>query len=189
MNIQILLEKPKDKIVLALFIATFIGVIICLAIFAPFLAQFPKGGGLYDIKGAWNKINLDKVIDTWEKDGQLNHYVTLMFLVHVVDLGFMAVYGTAVFTALLLVARWLEGHEKLQQFYLKLSVFSWLAIIFDLIEQIFILIILLNPHNITDSVAFGASISTTLCIIVLYSCILIWLAGLLIVLIFKIKDK
>ena len=46
---------------------------------------------------------------------------------------------------------------------------------------------LLNPKNTTDFVAFGASFSTLLCVIVLYSCILIWLIGLIIVLIFKIK--
>ncbi|GAH07017.1 unnamed protein product [marine sediment metagenome] len=63
MKLQILLEKPTDKILLITFLLTFILTFVFVAfIFAPLLAQFPTGAGLMDMKAAWNKKNMDKII-------------------------------------------------------------------------------------------------------------------------------
>ena len=189
MNFKVLLKKPKDRILLILFISTFILTFVFLAIFQIYLSQFPAGAGLFDIKNAWNKKNMDKIIDIWKREGSLSYYVELMMIVNNIDFLFMVIYGTAVFSGLLLVARKVKDSEKLQKFYLNLAIFSWLSVIFDLIEGIFILIMLLGPLHITEVSAFGASLFAALCVIVLYSCVLIWIIGLIIVLVHKIKKK
>ncbi|MFX1338608.1 MAG: hypothetical protein ACFFDK_08355 [Promethearchaeota archaeon] len=187
MKLQILLEKPTDKILLFTFLVTFILTwVFVFLIFATLLAQFPPGAGLMEMKAAWNKKNMDKIITIWKKKS-LSRYVELMTIVNNLDFVFMFVYGTAVFTGLLLVARQLKDSEKLQKFYLNLSMVSWVSVLFDVIEGIFIAIILFNPSNITEVSALGVSLSATLCIIVLYSCVLLWIIGLIIVLIKRIK--
>ena len=189
MKLQILLEKPTDKILLITFILTFILTFVFVAlIFAPLLAQFPTGAGLMDMKAAWNKKNMDKIIAIWKKES-LSHYVELMTIVNNIDFVFMFVYGMAVFSGLLLVARQLKDSEKLQKFYLNLSIVSWVSVLFDVIEGIFIAIILFDPSNITEVLAIGVSLSATLCIIVLYSCVFLWIIGLVIILIQHVKKR
>ena len=187
MKLQILLEKPTDKILLIIFLLTFILTFVFLAfIFAPLLAQFPPGAGLMDMKDAWNKKNMDKIINIWKKDS-LSHYIELMTIVNNIDFVFMFIYGMAIFSGLVLVARQLKDSENLQKFYLNLSMVSWLSVLFDVIEGIFIATILFDPSNITETSALGVSLSSTLCIIVLYSCVFLWIIRLLIVLIQRIK--
>ena len=189
MKLQILLEKPTDKILLITFLLTFILTFVFVAfIFAPLLAQFPTGAGLMDMKAAWNKKNMDKIIAIWKKES-LSHYVELMTIVNNIDFVFMFVYGMAVFSGLLLVARQLKDSEKLQKFYLNLSIVSWVSVLFDVIEGIFIAIILFDPLNITEVSAIGVSLSATLCIIVLYSCVFLWIIGLVIILIQHVKKR
>ena len=189
MKSSILLEKPKDKFLLWIFLLSFISTIIFVAfIFPPLLAQFPPRAGLMEMKAAWNKKNMDKIIHIWKKDS-LSYYVKLMMIVHIVDFVFMAVYGMAIFSGLLIVARRLGYSEKLQRFYLTLSVISWISVLFDVLEGIFIFIILFDPSHITDFTAFGVSLSTTLCIIILYSCVFLWIIGLFIILIHYLKNR
>lgn len=189
MKFEILLEKPKDKFLKLTFLLSFILTILFVAlIFPPLLAQFPPGAGLMEMKAAWNKKNMDKIVAIWKK-GSLSYYVELMMIVHIIDFVFMAVYGMTVFSGLLLVARNVGHSEKLQKFYLNLSMISWTSVLFDVIEGIFIFIILFDPMHITDFTAFGVSLSTTLCIIILYSCVFIWIIGLFIVLVHKIKQR
>ena len=182
MKYKILLQKPRDRFLLLVFLSSFLLAIIFIFLFQIILTQFPAGAGLMEMKNSWNKSNMDKIIAIWNSDS-LNKYVDLMIMVHIIDLGFMAVYGIAVFTGLLIVARKLTDSEKLQNFYLNLSLISWLSVIFDLFEEIFILNMLFNPLNISESSAFAASLAAMLCVIVLYSCIGLFLIGLLLVLI------
>ena len=188
MKLEILLEKPSNKVLEIIFISSVVLFFIFLAIFAPLLAQFPAGAGLYDMKDAWTKENMDKIIAIWKKNG-LNHYVQLMFLVHFYDGFFMVIYGTAVFTGLLLAARFLSEYPMLQKFYLWLSVFSWLATIFDVIEQINILIMLSDPTHINGINVFGASLATKICISILYPCVAIAIIGLVASAILYLKKK
>jgi hypothetical protein len=112
-----------------------------------------------------------------------------MMLVHIIDFLFMAVYGTAIFSGLLLVARRLNYSKKLQKIYLNLALISWMSVLLDVIEGIFIFTILFDPKHITDFTAFGVSLSTTLCMVILYNCVFIWVIGLFIILIHHIEMK
>ncbi|MHA1149951.1 MAG: hypothetical protein ACTSR8_17070 [Promethearchaeota archaeon] len=178
-----LLEKPNNKILAIVFITTFILIFVFLQIFASILAQFPANAGLYDMKAAWTKENMDKIVKIW-KDDNLDHWVGLMIYVHFIDGFFMIVYGTATFTGLLLVARLMES-ERLQNFYFRLAFISILAPLLDVVEQINILIMLADPTNINGVNVFLASLSTTLCVWILYPCLVIMLIGFIIALIIK----
>lgn len=169
MKLEVLLEKPNNKILNFIFLTSLILFFTFVAIFLPILAIFPQGAGLYDMKRAWTKENMEKVVNIW-KDHDLDYYVGLMLYVHFLDGFFMVIYGTGIFTGLLLIARLLSDNEKLQTFYLKLSIFSWLATLLDVIEQINVLIMLSDPTHISAINIFGASLATTLCICVLYPC-------------------
>ena len=97
------------------------------------------------------------------------------------DAEFMAVYGTALFTGCLVVARLFNSSEKIQQIYLYLAVIlAPASVVLDLIEEYNILVMLSDPSNIMDINAFGASLSTLICIWLVYGGLFLVLIGLLI---------
>ncbi len=188
MKLETLLEKPNNRNLGIIFLSNVILFFVFIAIFLPLLAEFPQGAGLYDMKRAWTKENMDKVVNIWKKY-DLDYYVDLMLLVHFYDGFFMVIYGTAVFTGLLLSARSFSAYKKLQRFYLRLSITSWLATILDVVEQINILIMLSNPTHINGLNVFGASLATTLCVCVLYPCAAIGVIGLIAAFLLHVKYK
>lgn len=189
MKLQILLEKPKDKVLALIFVPTFILSIIFLAVIFPhFLNQFPKGAGLFEIKNAWNRQNIEKIFTIWRKDGSTN-YFELMTIVNILDFIFIAVYGTAFTSGILLVARGLKDSEKLQNFYLKAIIFPIAAAILDVIEGIFIQIMLWNPNNVTDFLAFSSSLSNLLLMITFYISLFLMIIGAVICIILFAKNR
>ncbi|MCP4762964.1 MAG: hypothetical protein GY870_14390, partial [archaeon] len=112
-----------------------------------------------------------------------------MIFVHYVDLFFMVFYGTAIFSGLLLVSRGLSKAEKLQKIYIVIALISTISVIADLVEEFFLLLMLFNPtDNITLVNVVGANLSATICIYILYPCVLICLIGSIIQLIIKKKN-
>ncbi len=188
MKFKILLKKPNNRILLIIFITSFALTFIFLSvIFPPILAQFPEGSGLYAIKNAWNKENMDIVIAIWNSYPS-EDYLGLMVAVHMWDLLFMAVYGTALFTGLLIVARLFSSKEKIQKLYFYLAIIiAPTSVILDLIEEYNILVMLSNPSNILDINAFGASLSTLICIWLVYGGLFLVLFGLIIGTILTLK--
>jgi hypothetical protein len=190
MRLEALLKKPNNKILLIVFITTVTLTFIFLSIIFPLiLAQFPEGSGLLAIKNAWNKENMDKVIAIWNNYPSQD-YLGLMVVVHMWDLLFMAVYGTALFSGLLVVARLLNSSEKLQRIYLCLGVLlAPASVILDLIEEYHILAMLSDPSNIIDLNAFGASLATIICIWLVYGGLFLVFIGLIIGGILTIKTR
>lgn len=189
MNFNVLLEKPRNKVLLLIFLVFFALTIISIGLLFPvFLGQFPVGAGLMDIKNAWTKANMDTIISIWNADPSKD-YVSLMFMVHMVDLLFMAIYGTAIFSGLLLVARGLPESSKLQKMYLYLSFLAWIAVVLDLFEEYHILVMLADPSNITEFNAFGASLSATICSILIAVSLIFFIIGLMVILINHLKNR
>ena len=189
MNLQILLEKPKDKVLALIFVPTFILTIIFVVVIFPYyLNQFPKGAGLFDIKNAWTRQNIEKIFNIWRKDGSKD-YFELMTIVNMLDFVFIVVYGTALTSGILLCARGLKDSEKLQNFYLKAVIFPIAAAILDVIEGIFIQIMLWNPNNVTDFHAFGGSLSNLLLMIMFYISLFLMIIGAVICIILFAKNR
>lgn len=188
MNFKVLLEKPKDKTLLLTFLLSLILTFVFAFIMLVLLAQFPEGAGLWDMKDAWNKENMDRIINKW-KGGSFSYYIELMMIVHILDFVFMVLYGIAIFSGLLIVARRLKDSEKLQNFYFVMALISWFATLFDVLEGVFILIILFDPYHITDFTSFGVSFFSLLCSIVFRTSLFLLVIGLIIVLIQHIRNK
>lgn len=189
MKLQILLEKPKDKVLALIFVPTFIlSIMFLVVIFPYFLNQFPKGAGLFEIKNAWNRQNIEKIFNIWRKNGSTD-YFELMTIVNILDFIFIAVYGTAFTSGILLVARGLKDSEKLQKFYLKSLIFPVAAVILDVIEGIFIQIMLWNPNNVTDFHAFSGSLSNFLLLLMFYLSLLLMIIGAVIYIILFAKNR
>lgn len=184
MKLDSLLEKPKTLIIGILFIATFILYFVFMSIFGLMMVQFPTGAGLMDMKNAWTVENMEAIFIQWNA----GHF-ELMKLLHVWDLFFMVVYGILIFTGLLLVARGFNDKEKAQKFYLYSTLLSPIAVILDLVEEVFIYILLFNPTNITVGVVIAADLSTLICITLVYLGILLILIGGIVILIQKLRNK
>ena len=189
MKLEILLEKPDKKILIILFLSTFtLSLIFVLIIFPLLLSSFaPTGYSLNEFKFAWTKERMDKIIDAWmDYDSTL---IDLMIIVHIWDFVFMAAYGTALASAFIIIARGLENLKRLQKFYLFAFILPWIAVILDVIEGIFILVMLMNPTNINTFNIFSAALSTTICITIFYFCLFLMIVGFIIVIILFIKDR
>ncbi len=189
MKLQILLEKPKDKVLALIFVPTFILTLIFAAVIFPYyLNQFPKGASLFEIKNAWTKQNIEKIFNIWRKNGSQD-YFELMTIVNMLDFIFIVVYGTALTSGILLCARGLKDSDKLQNFYLKAIIFPIAAAILDVIEGIFIQIMLWNPNNVTDFHAFGGSLSNLLLMITFYISLFLMIIGAIISIILFARNR
>ena len=189
MKLQILLEKPKDKVLALVFVPTFILTLIFAAVIFPYyLNQFPKGAGLFEIKNAWTKQNIEKIFNIWRKNCSQD-YFELMTIVNMLDFIFIVVYGTALTSGILLCARGLKDSEKLQNFYLKAIIFPVAAAILDVIEGIFIQIMLWNPNNVTEFHAFSSSLSNFLLMVMFYISLLLLVIGAVICIILFVKNR
>ena len=144
MKLDILLEKPKDKLLKILFVSTLaIFLVLYIIVFPLFNTVYPAGTTLLDVKNAWTKANMDIIIGIWAADPL--PLLELMIILHIVDFFFMAVYGILLASGFILVARKLGESEKLQKFYLVVFNFSWISALLDVIEGIFLYSIFLNP--------------------------------------------
>jgi hypothetical protein len=162
--------------------------VLVVFVFPAYTSQFPEGAGLIDIKNAWNKQNMDRVVGIWEENDAID-YVAMMFWVHMLDLFFMPIYGMAVFSGLILVARGMRSGGKAQRFFLWASVSAWVAVGFDLVEEIHILVMLADISTITEFNAFGASLSAFVCVLLLYSALFLLMTGGLFSLIIHSKNR
>ena len=184
MKLDSLLEKPKTIIVGILFLVTLVLYFVFMSVFQVMMVQFPTDAGLMAMKNAWTVENMQAIFSQWTPE-----LFELMKLLHVWDLLFMVVYGILIFTGLLLTARGLDGYDKPQKFYLYSTLLAIIAVVLDLVEEVFIYIMLFNPTEITAGVVIGADLSTLICIILVYVGILLFLIGLIIVLILFLKNK
>jgi len=184
MKLDSFLEKPKTLIVGILFLVTLILYFVFMAVFQTMMVQFPPNAGLMAMKSAWTVENMEAIFNQWTPE-----LFELMKLLHIWDLLFMVVYGILIFTGLLLVARGLDGSDKLQKFYLYSTLIAIIAVALDLVEEVFIYILLFNPTEITAGVVIGADVSTLICITLVYLGIILFLLGFLIMLILYLKNK
>lgn len=188
MILDVLLEKPRTKWVLIIFIVSFtLYFIFQFLLFGPIMNLFPPGADLMAFKNAWTKAQTDAIIAIW-----IAHpldLVSLMMIVHHIDWAFMVVYGTAISTACLLLARGMDRIRWLRVVFLYTFFLAWIAVAFDVIEGINIFTMLLNPLNTLELNAFWASLSTTICIAIICMNLFMIIAGAVIVLILYIIRK
>ena len=188
MKLDVLLEKPSNKILLSLFIATFILLFVFINIlFAPIWMHFPAGYGFNEFKFAWTKAKMDEILGVWMAHPE--DLIGLMIYAHIIDFFFMGVYGTLLSTGTLLVARALGDIRIFQQIYLWCFFLGWIAVILDVIEGINIYAVLFNPTNVMEINTFSAALSTTICIQLIGVNLILILIGFVIVAIVYLKAR
>ncbi len=181
LKFDILLEKPKNKILWILFVLNFILFIIFMGVIFPsYFAQFPPGYGFLEMKNLWTKSKMEEMIGVWNATSP--DLLELMIIIHVWDFFFMANYGLLIASGILLVARGFNDSEKLQKFYLVVFNFSWIAVLLDVIEGINLYIIFFNPLNINEINVFSANFSALLCVFFFYGGLLLMIFGFIIIL-------
>lgn len=176
MKLDILLEKPKDKILWILFSVNLVlFLVLFLGVFPLLSTVFPPGYDLFAVKNAWTKVKMDEILGVWTP----TMLETMIFL-HVVDFFFMAVYGLLLASGLILVARKLDGSEKLQKFYLIIFNFSWIAALLDVIEGIFLYSIFFNTTSYSELSVIGANLSAMMCLVFFYPALILILIGFIV---------
>ena len=176
MKLDILLEKPKDKILWIIFAVNFVLFLVLFLGVSPLLSTaFPPGYDLMAVKNAWTKAKMDLILTAWTPV-----MLDTMIILHIVDFFFMAVYGLFLASGLILVARKLNQSEKLQKFYLIAFNFSWIAALLDIIEGIFLYTIFFNTTGYSELSVVGANFSAMMCLVFFYPSLILILVGFIV---------
>ena len=188
MKLDVLLEKPSNKILLCFFIAALILFFVFINIlFATIWTHYPTGYGFNEFKFAWTKVKMDEILGVWMAHPE--DLISLMIYAHVIDFFFMGIYGTLLSTGTLLVARAIGEIKILQKIFLWCFFLGWIAVALDVIEGINIYIVLFNPTTVIEINTFSAALSTTICIQLIGVNLILILVGFVLVIVVYIKAR
>jgi len=183
MSLEKLIEFPKNKVVVLITIAAFIlALLISQFIMAPIEAELKgsTGYGVIEFEFAWTSEQINTIFKAWGSEGKKKEaFVTY------VDFLFIPCYSLFMAGCVLLVIRKLEG--KLQEVGLYMTIMPFIAGIFDVIENINLLLMLTDESFVWSLSPFIASICATIKFSLLFIVIIFFLLALIIILIKKLK--
>lgn len=175
-------ESPKDKLVILI---TIIGLTIVLLtyilIFIPIEASVPTYG-ILDYEFAWTSDRVGIIFSAWGTDGMNNQSLAIYW-----DFLYIVGYVSLALGLILLVLRRSEG--KMQTLGLYFTITPFLTGIFDIIENVNLLIMLGTPTSISSTNAFLASICALIKFSILFAAIAYFIVALIIVIIAKFKKS
>jgi hypothetical protein len=175
-------ESPKDKL---LIVITLIGLAIVILlytlVFIPIEALVPTYG-ILDFEFTWTPDRAENILAVWGSQGIFQETLAIYW-----DFLFIVGYVSLAFGLILLVLR--RSKNKLQRIGLFMTTIPFLTGIFDIIENINLLIMLSNPTSILSINPLIASISALLKFGFLFAAIIYFVIALILVLINKIKKK
>ena len=182
MFIDKLKESPKSRTLIILFIAGFlIFILINTLIFLP-LGQIVAGFGIVDFEFAWVPEQVLVIFATWGEEGMILQTIGVFW-----DYLYIVGYVSFAFSGVLLVARELSG--KWQTFGLYVSVISILAGLFDVIENILLLVMLNFPNTVISIIPATTGIMATLKFGGIFIALIYFIPGLIGVVIKMIRNK
>lgn len=149
------LEVPRKKVLILDTIISFVNVIILFLVMDLFddgMIPFT----IIDFEFSWMGSRAEEILTAWELNGGTQSSIIFNYL----DFAFMLAYGSFGFSVLILLARSFNENEKHRKIGLICSVLPLVAVGFDVIENINLLIMQHNyPLTPLDIVAIIASIS------------------------------
>jgi hypothetical protein len=167
-------EKPKRlHIVVAIVISLVLVVIIYLYIFQP-VEDYLRGLsnlGLMDLLFSWTSDRVDFIFTAWQSEGIFRELI-----ITIIDFPFIACYCIVLSGLILLVARKL--HDRFQRVELYLVFIPIFAGIFDITENILLLIMLGSNQSVTFLFPLITSICAMIKFILIYTGITCFLAGI-----------
>ncbi len=180
MNSDKFIESPKQKV---LVISTLIGFVIFISLTLAFsmltsgMTQFETYGVL-DFEFAWTAEQITIIFAAWGTEG-----MQIQALAVYLDFLYIVGYASFIFGLLLIIARKLEG--KIQKITIIIAITAFKAGIFDVIENINLLILLGDPAN---AVTLNASIAS-FCATIKFGLLFIEIIWFLITLIVLFREK
>lgn len=180
MMLDKLKESPSDKIVVIITaIAFVIFILINQLVFAP-LGQITPG--ILDFEFAWTPERVSAIFSAWGTDGMMQHTIGVYW-----DMFYIVGYGFFIFGCILLVSRRLS--DKLQNIGIQISLTPLIAGIFDLIENMQLLVMLNSPTVYASYMPIIAAVSALIKFALLIVGIFFFFIGLILVIFSYIKKR
>lgn len=183
MFLEKLKEFPKNLYVLIITIIGFlIFILTTTLVFASINQMVPPPYGVLDFEFAWVPEQVLIIFASWGPSGMAAETLVTYW-----DFLYIVGYGSFIFGAILLVTRRLEG--KLQEIGLWMTLTPILAGIFDIIENINLLVMLDTAPTFSSIVPFIASLMALIKFSVLILGIAFFFVALVIVIIKLIRKR
>lgn len=183
MFLEKLIEFPKNKaVILITLIAFILALLISQFIMAPIEAELigSTGYGVIEFEFAWTSEQINRIFKAWGSEGKKKEaFVTY------IDFLFIPCYCVFMAGCILLVTRKLEG--KLQEIGLYMTILPFVAGIFDVIENISLLLMLTYDAFIWSLSPFIASLCATIKFSLIFIAIIFFVVALILLIIKKFK--
>lgn len=177
-----LLEIPKNKGLILITVVSFIAFILLTLVMLPteLYLKGNTGYGVFEFEFAWTAERINQIFRAWGSDGKQRQA-----LVTYIDFFYIHSYAFCYAGCILLVTRKLEG--KSQKIGLKMTITPFIAGVFDVIENINLLLMLANDSFIRSGAPFIASLCATIKFSLIFLGWIFILYGLLILIGKKLK--
>ncbi|MGQ4875415.1 MAG: hypothetical protein ACP6IY_15220 [Promethearchaeia archaeon] len=184
LNLKKLEEKPTNKFLIICAILSLIVFLIINSIMSPIESSLKgsTGYGVLEFELAWNADTIKTIFKAWGTGGMEKElFVTYIDFLYIIGYSFL------IFSLNLLITRQTRG--KLREFGLIISIFPFIAGIFDIIENINLILMLINDVFIDMGSPLIASLCASIKFTLLIIAIIYFFIALLNFLIIKIRKK
>jgi len=175
-------ETPKSRSLIFLLIGGFlIFILINMLVYIP-LGQIVQGHSIIDFEFAWVPEQVLVIFASWGEEGMILQAIGVFW-----DYLYIVGYVSFLFGGTLLVARELSG--KWQKIGLYVSAIAILAGLFDMTENIFLLIMLYYPSTIISILPATTGIMATLKFAGIFIALFYFIPGMIAVVVKMIKNR
>ncbi|MFX0002083.1 MAG: hypothetical protein ACFE9C_13630 [Candidatus Hodarchaeota archaeon] len=173
-------DSPKNKyIIIITLIGLMIVLLIYLLVFIPIEAVVSTYG-ILDYEFAWTPDRILIIFSAWGSEGMANQALAIYW-----DFLFIVGYVSFALGLILIVLRRSEG--KMQTIGIYFTLTPFMTGIFDIIENLNLLIILSNPTSISIINSLTASLSALIKFSFLFSAIIYFVIALITIILNKIR--
>ncbi len=182
MLLEKLKEFPKQKVLTIITLISFIAFLLLTMIMQSIENELKgsTGYGVMDFEFAWTPETIRKIFSAWGSAGKKKEATATYW-----DFLYIPSYSFFMAGCILLVTRKLEG--KLQNYGLYITITPLVAGVFDVIENINLLLMLGNDAYIDMGSPFIASLCALIKFVLLFLAICFFLIALIILIINKIR--
>lgn len=173
---------PKNRLLYIIAVVGFLIVILVeIFVFIP-IESTVLTYGILDYEFAWKASRVLSIFSSWGTNG-LNNQITAIYW----DFLFIIGYVSLAFSLIILVFQ--RSNEQIQTIGKFVLLTPILTGIFDIIENVLLLIMAINPSSVIDSNAIVASLSASLKFGLLFVGIIYFIGALILIIFKKIKKR
>ena len=175
-------EFPKRRILYLLAVVGFLIVLFVeVFVFIPIEATVATYG-ILDYEFAWNAAKVLEIFSAWGSNGITSQIAAIYW-----DFLFIIGYVSLAFSLIILVFQ--RSNEQIQTIGKYIPITPFLTGVFDIIENVLLIIMATNPGSVTDSNAILASLSASLKFGLLFVGIIFFIGALILIIIKKITIR